>query len=569
MHKSVGWYDDHAKDLAQGYEGIDPAKLYDWMRELLPQTNGTVMDIGAGTGRDAAWFARLGHDVVAVEPSSGMRAEGQKLHAEPGIRWLVDEMPNLTTVDRLGMEFDLVTLNAVWQHVPPSDRERAFRKVSGLVRAGGLLAITLRHGPLVGERGMYEVSAFEIERLAQNRGFTVEKIHRSADQIGRADVSWTCIALRSPDDGTSALPLLRHIILNDEKNATYKLGLLRAICRCADGSAGLADEHGGEFVAVPVGLVALHWLRLYMPLIKESLPQRADNVGTERLGFVKRGFRDLLLAIAPSDLRIGTRFANVRAKSVHDAVRDAVNHIDSMPAKYITFANGDRVFPIDRHDPGRAPEFLKVTGEYLASFGSLRVPAHLWRAMRRNAAWIEPTLIAEWAQWIRKYAKGQGRTVREEALMAAMRWTEPRRDVQRAREIAFTILASQDHLRCVWTDRPLTQATLDIDHMFPWASWPCSDLWNLLPAHRTVNQRLKRDQLPSAVALLAAEARIRQWWQTAYLNDAILREQFFEEARASLPSVARTNSPDVFGAVTLHRMRLRHDQQIPEWHGAA
>ena len=39
-------------------------------------------------------------------------------------------------------------------------------------------------------------------------------------------------------------------------------------------------------------------------------------------------------------------------------------------------------------------------------------------------------------------------------------------------------------LRCVWTGQPLNRTTLDIDHMFPWTAWPCSDLWNLLPAHR-------------------------------------------------------------------------------------
>ena len=36
------------------------------------------------------------------------------------------------------------------------------------------------------------------------------------------------LALRLPDDGAGALPLLRGIILNDDKASTYKLGLLRA-----------------------------------------------------------------------------------------------------------------------------------------------------------------------------------------------------------------------------------------------------------------------------------------------------------------------------------------------------
>ena len=63
---------------------------------------------------------------------------------------------------------------------------------------------------------MYPVSLDEVDRLARNRGFSVEKVHQAADQQGRAEVSWTCVALRLPDDGTGALPLLRHVILNDQ-----------------------------------------------------------------------------------------------------------------------------------------------------------------------------------------------------------------------------------------------------------------------------------------------------------------------------------------------------------------
>ena len=42
------------------------------------------------------------------------------------------------------------------------------------------------------------------------------------------------VALRRAD---RRLPLLRYIILNDDKFSTYKLALLRAICRIADGAA--------------------------------------------------------------------------------------------------------------------------------------------------------------------------------------------------------------------------------------------------------------------------------------------------------------------------------------------
>ena len=107
--------------------------------------------------------------------------------------------------------------------------------------------------------------------------------------------------------------------------------------------------------------------------------------------------------------------------------------------------------------------------------------------------------------------------------------------------------------------------------MFPWTAWPCSDLWNLLPSHRQVNQRLKRDRLPSASMLYRAEGRIIGWWQEAYLSrsDTPLADQFLEEAQASLPSLSTADPRDVFACVGLQRIRLRHDQQVPEWEARA
>jgi len=62
--------------------------------------------------------------------------------------------------------------------------------------------------------------------VARTYGLAVLRSITSPDQLGRADVRWTAMCLRIPDDGAEALPLLRGIIANDDKSSTYKLGLL-------------------------------------------------------------------------------------------------------------------------------------------------------------------------------------------------------------------------------------------------------------------------------------------------------------------------------------------------------
>ena len=346
VSESVAWYDRNIAAVAAAYEALDPTSVHAWIDGLLPAAPALILDVGAGTGRDAAWLARLGHDVVAVEPSAAMRAEGERRHPDNGLRWLADRLPSLSATQRLGLTFDLILLSGVWQHVAPDERPRAMRKLLGLLKPGGVLVLTLRHGPAATERLMHAVSVEEIVGLARGHGAMIARVVESPDAAGRSEVSWTGMALRLPDDGTGALPLLRHVILNDQKNATYKPGLLRALCRAADGQAGLAADRDEGTVSLPLGLVALNWLRLYLPLIAAGLPQRSRNAGADGLGFAGEGFRALLAGLVPRlDLRVGARFSGAAAQAVRAALQEAADLITRMPATFMTYPNGGRPCP--------------------------------------------------------------------------------------------------------------------------------------------------------------------------------------------------------------------------------
>ena len=78
---TIGWYDQNATSQAERYESVNSADVFEWSSGILPDPPGLVIDLGAGSGRDAAWFAARGFQVIAVEPAAGMRAEGQRRHA--------------------------------------------------------------------------------------------------------------------------------------------------------------------------------------------------------------------------------------------------------------------------------------------------------------------------------------------------------------------------------------------------------------------------------------------------------------------------------------------------------
>lgn len=106
----------------------------------------------------------------AVEPTAAFRSQGMALHPSPRIVWLSDSLPGLERTLRLGREFDLVLLTAVWMHLDEVERRLAMANLATLLAAKGLLAMSVRRGPVPPGRLMFDVPSEETVALAENCG---------------------------------------------------------------------------------------------------------------------------------------------------------------------------------------------------------------------------------------------------------------------------------------------------------------------------------------------------------------------------------------------------------------
>jgi len=186
-------YAEEADALVGQYESISFAEAHRHVLHLIPSAPCRVLDIGAGTGRDAAAFAAMGHAVVAVEPTAELRARAEALHPSPRIEWLDDGLPDLARL--AGWNFDVVMLTAVWMHLDEGQRGRAMPRVARLVRGGGVAVFSLRHGPVPPGRRMFDVSAEETAGLAAAAGLGLAlRLDDRADTLGRPGVRWTRLA---------------------------------------------------------------------------------------------------------------------------------------------------------------------------------------------------------------------------------------------------------------------------------------------------------------------------------------------------------------------------------------
>jgi SAM-dependent methyltransferase len=187
-------YAEQAEELFKCYEGFSSLDAHRAVLHLIPAAPSRILDIGSGTGRDAAWFASNGHRVVAVEPTEAMRQPAMALHPSPRIEWLNDSLPDLDLVRSRGETFDLVLLSAVWMHLDQEQRRQAMPNVASLLRSGGTLIMLVRHGPVPPGRRMFEVSAEETIELAtmQNLHLVLNLRTESTQASNRAaGISWT------------------------------------------------------------------------------------------------------------------------------------------------------------------------------------------------------------------------------------------------------------------------------------------------------------------------------------------------------------------------------------------
>ncbi|WP_394224211.1 methyltransferase domain-containing protein [Alteromonas gracilis] len=564
MTKNISYYSTNASFLAKQYDSVSFESVHkDWVKEI--PKDGMVLDVGAGSGRDARYLASRGLGVVAVEPASGIRELAKDYTISNPIHWVSDSLPELSEVFKLQSKFDLILLSAVWMHIAPSSRERAFRKLSSLLKPNGKLIISLRFGGCDDERTMYDVSADELAKLASQFGLSYRLLSsaQNADELGRDDVTWQTVLLTLPDNGTGAFPLIRNIVVNDSKSSTYKVGLLRTLLRIAEGHPGAVIEQTGEHVILPAGLVALYWLKLYKPLIDQFEMQQNSN-SRKGLGFVKDNGWQQFKSYSSNDFYIGARYTdNQIGPGLYRALKDIAKTIETMPVRYTTLpGTKDAVFHVELNTTKKPKADLVLDFSFLSSLGKFYVPIHIWDSLTQYSVWIEPALINEWSSLMASYNLNKAKQYTKLDYLNALRWEDPERTTARIRKRVTELMASED-VACCWSGKRLRFQDYAIDHAFPFARWPNNDLWNLLPTKTKINAN-KSDKLPTGIKLSSSRELIVSWWKQGWQNN---QAEFFSQANLALPNLKpdNTNFDDVFEAFTLQRDRIKALQQLEDW----
>lgn len=139
LSDAIAWYDANVASAVARSEAHDAAELNCWLMNLLPQAPAVI---NYGCPR-RLWPRRRSAGLAPLQ-GSGRRAVRCHVRrggpAASGRKYPLAQRPPAEPGGapiRAGLSVDAILSRAVWMHVPPPDRLRAFRKLVSLLRPCG------------------------------------------------------------------------------------------------------------------------------------------------------------------------------------------------------------------------------------------------------------------------------------------------------------------------------------------------------------------------------------------------------------------------------------------------
>lgn len=192
---TAAFYEEHAAELFERYESID-SRIVDYFAVSFPSA-ASIIDVGAGSGRDLKALLAMGYDAYGIEPSDQLRELAIAKFPRLEDRLFYGALPSI----RHSVVYDGVLCSAVFMHIPQADQVEALICLRNLLKPGGRLLMSIPSSrPDIGndqrdpDGRLFEVVKPEhLQLLAARLGLMLINRFDNADSLGRTGIEWTTL----------------------------------------------------------------------------------------------------------------------------------------------------------------------------------------------------------------------------------------------------------------------------------------------------------------------------------------------------------------------------------------
>jgi len=192
---SISYYDSQAKEISGQYERLEMSFLMDVLIKHFRNAK-RVLEIGSGSGRDAAYLMREGFVITGLEGSVAMIREAEKLHPELKGRILYAVLPD--EWPRFEQPFEAMFSIATLMHFPKEGIEKILRQCRNVLLPDSPVFISVSGKREEKGTGRYfnEMGKDEWENVFRGTGYEIISVEENNDVTGRK-IRWYTFLLRT------------------------------------------------------------------------------------------------------------------------------------------------------------------------------------------------------------------------------------------------------------------------------------------------------------------------------------------------------------------------------------
>lgn len=319
---------------------------------------------------------------------------------------------------------------------------------------------------------------------------------------------------------TEALRQINYVIENDSTSSTYKYVLLKSVINASQKYDHLISIENSR-ANIPLGLIIEQWILDYMPFVFKNIAQQHNKTVLDK---PITTIYNNIFALLNLDKSVDWTYAYIQftkalqnpnmsvelSKEFLKLSKKIADKIVKMPMRF-TGKMDYEFFTPNQLNFGAvklAKDEIYNSSFVVNSFEYFSISEQHYNIFRYlgQTLYGTSTIMSKWKQ--KTISLNANQEMTRDIIDKLSSDTLEIRETTSIRKILT------EEKECVWSGKELRDSNYDVDHVLPFSVWFNNDLWNMLPTDRVINQKNKRDKIPTRKLIEKRADVILQYWST-------------------------------------------------------
>jgi SAM-dependent methyltransferase len=275
-HKTIEVYRQNSGFFANKYLNANNGITKYFSRSFINHSK--ILDIGCGVGKELNFLLSKGYDAIGIDPCEKLIEIGAEFYPKIKGRVFVDNIPELRSIKQ---DFDGIICSSVLMHIPSIQLFDVVLSIKEHLKPNGNFLFSIPNNyPIFDLKESRDASGRLYNGVTKNQlillceriGFRVIETWDDESVIDNTVVVWQTVLLKfNAGNDTRSLDSIEGIINNDQKVATYKLALFRALAELATTNPKAAKWSHSGVVLLPLDLVIDKWIDYYWKIFESEI----------------------------------------------------------------------------------------------------------------------------------------------------------------------------------------------------------------------------------------------------------------------------------------------------------